>query len=634
MKIKSLELENFKCVKLAKYDFSNRTNVNGKNGKGKSTIVAAYMWLMCDSDENLHKNPNIRPKDECDGDTKVTATVDIDGVEVTITKIQKVKKKDKDGVTEVSLTNSFEVNAVSMGKKAFEEKMAEYGIDLSLFDVLSHVDSFTAQKQDKMRQVLMSMESSKSDYDFACEMADVADAKDILSNYTMEEARALQKNNKKKIDDVIGKDGDIIKGQIAENERKLSEIEVSDLELQKADLQHQIDDLKVKMNDTDKLLEEHQKIDAGVLELRFKLSDMERNANEKYLTDKRNADNELSDAQKKYDDAKSGIEDIKATIAKKSAMQTDLKIKIDQYAKQWKEVKEREFDENSTVCPYCNQELPEDKKSELVAEFENKKLQELSDIEELGAESRKSLEKLKDVINHLYKDLEGTEKTVEEYRVQCIKAKEKVDSFVATNIKDTDEYKAIEKEIAEKEKALEQENFDFAKMNELQDEVDKLNQQVALIDMQIESTQDAKDRIVELKKQKLDYEQQKADCDRILYQLDLIERKKNETLSSAINSHFSMVEWKLFSYLKNGSYKECCVPTYEGLDMQSQTNTALTVCMQVDICTSLQKFYGCELPIFLDRAESLDSVSKSKVAADQQIIFLNVSEDDELVIKG
>jgi hypothetical protein len=99
-------------------------------------------------------------------------------------------------------------------------------------------------------------------------------------------------------------------------------------------------------------------------------------------------------------------------------------------------------------------------------------------------------------------------------------------------------------------------------------------------------------------------------------------------LSADINSHFELVEFKLFDYLKNGDYKECCVPTIKGKDLGVSTNTGLEILMKLDIIKGLQKFYDKFYPVFLDGAECLSGATKKSINMNCQLIYLSVAETE------
>ena len=146
------------------------------------------------------------------------------------------------------------------------------------------------------------------------------------------------------------------------------------------------------------------------------------------------------------------------------------------------------------------------------------------------------------------------------------------------------------------------------------------------------------DRINEAKTALKGYAQSKADAEAILYQMQLISQKKNEMLSEQVNSHFSRVKFRLFAVQKNGEIKDDCTPLVlcsdgEFRDMTYSANTAAIVAAKLDICVGLQKFYGQELPIWIDGAECFDEENRKMLMPDRQLILLCVSDDERLVIK-
>ena len=112
------------------------------------------------------------------------------------------------------------------------------------------------------------------------------------------------------------------------------------------------------------------------------------------------------------------------------------------------------FDEKSKFCELCGQQLPEDKISELVSEFEQRKKSILADIEQQGNNLKNQIEKDKTCIVE-YKSKISIEENIklslqseiENYKRQLLELPEIVD------ISGTDEYKEIQKQVSEKESA-------------------------------------------------------------------------------------------------------------------------------------------------------------------------------------
>ena len=97
IKLKHMKLENFMCYDKKEFDFYGITKIMGSNGIGKSSIATAYMWCLFNCDYELKDNPVVRR--EVDGvsvddmDTSVELTLDVDGKEVTVKKVQNVSMK-------------------------------------------------------------------------------------------------------------------------------------------------------------------------------------------------------------------------------------------------------------------------------------------------------------------------------------------------------------------------------------------------------------------------------------------------------------------------------------------------------------------------------------------------------------
>ncbi len=109
-------------------------------------------------------------------------------------------------------------------------------------------------------------------------------------------------------------------------------------------------------------------------------------------------------------------------------------------------------------------------------------------------------------------------------------------------------------------------------------------------------------------------EQAKTDAEKILALLDQLDRAKNEALTDAVNSHFSLVKWQLFDTAKNGNYKSVCIPTVEGKNQfTTMSNKGNRILGRVDICNSIQKMCGISTPVFLDDSESLDDNNQQRL---------------------
>lgn len=634
--LKKVVLENFMCYAHAEFDFYAITKIVAKNGKGKSTIATAYLWCLFNCDYELKDNPVVRRevdgKSVDDMDTSVELTLDVDGKEITMKKVQK-RTYSKDG-SSYKDDNKYFINDVPKTLKDFN---AYLDVDMNVFKMCSNVNAFLNQKPAEMREYLFGLVGDVTDLDIASQKAELAELVPLLNKYTVEELSAMNKATKTK----ITKDLPILDGQIKEKERDIQlkqAIEVSNLELQKNSLKEQIADCMAKQTDNDKLIAEYDKASSDVLNLKFELSDMSRKANVDNVKTRRDIENRISDKQFLVRQTEKTIDDCENQIDSSKHHSVVLNESIESYRNLYRNTHSLKFDESNLVCSYCGQEYPEDKKEQIKADFESKKAAEIEKITNLGNNAKGELDKESETIASLENELVEHRKSlamlntaITELEKQLSELPQEIDVLA------TKEYKALEQKIAEKEQAMHKANDILAVKAELKAQETDLRQQLAECESQITKSDTAADeqRLEELKQARIDSEQNKANAEKIIDLLDELDKTKNETLTEAVNSHFGLVKWQLFTYTKSGGYKSCCIPTVDGKSiLTTMSNKGNRILGRVDICNSIQKISGISVPIILDDVENLDERNQKKVAdmVDSQLIMLIVNDSEKLEI--
>lgn len=630
--LKKVVLENFMCYAHAEFDFYAITKIVAKNGKGKSTIATAYLWCLFNCDYELKDNPVVRR--EVDGvsvddmDVSVELVLDADGKEVTMKKVQK-RTYSKDGGSYKD-DNKYFVNDVPKTLKDFN---AYLDIDMSVFKMCSNINAFLNQKPAEMREYLFSLVENVTDLDIARSKAELAELVSLLEKYTVEELSAMNKATKTK----ITKDLPILDGQIKEKERDIQikqAIEISDLELQKNSLKVQIADCIAKQTDNDKLLVEYDKASADILDLKFKQGDLSRKANEENVKARRDIESRISDKQFLVRQTEKTIDDCESQIDSGKHHSVVLNESIESYRNLYKNTHSLKFDESNLVCSYCGQEYPEDKKEQIKADFESKKATEIEKITNLGNNAKSELDKENETIASLENELVEHRKSLEMLNTAIADLEKQLSELPQEiDVSATEEYKALEQKIAEKEQAMYKANDISAVKAELKAQESKLRQQLSECERKIAESNTEKDeqRLEELRAEQRTQEQNKANAEKILDLLDELDKAKNETLSDSINSHFSLVKWKLFELNKSGGYKSVCIPTVNGKSiLTTMSNKGNRILGRVDICNSIQKISGMSVPIILDDSESLDSTNQKKVAdmVDSQLIMLIVNDSE------
>lgn len=680
MILKSLHIENFKGVKDKTYEFGKITRVSGMNQRGKTTIGSAWYWLISDKNYELTSNPNIKPDNVEDCIPTVTADVDVDGKEITLSKMQKRKvgKPDKNGVSKVTITNTYEINSVPKTERDFKAYLEELGFEFDKFLICSHPNVFTKdlslkKKQDEMRKYLFTMASEKTDLEIAQMDKETADVAKLLESYKFEEIEAMNNASKKKAVEQL----DAIPNQIIGLEKAKVDVDVAEQELAKADLTRRIAECDKKIAGADHSLDELRDKEMRLqLDISGITQTMNRElSNRRYEIDADlcGCEDELKHLEQTISLKENQIVGNEKAITDADAERKKIGEKYNaEYAKAFDEApylfdeSKWVFDENSTVCSLCGQKLPEDKIEQLKADFESQKEKAKADAEEklkakrfkFDTDKKVELNRLntigtekKELITELTKknaDLNTEIDALKKQEQDAIAKKEELSNQLSeipseadyTQNEDYVKLKAERDKVLADIEKLESDGADKivtdlkVEKADLQSQLDEVNKIIA----QAENNVQIDDKIADMQHKQNEYGQAKADAERILYQLKEVSKRKNKLLVEEINQHFGIVRWKLFDFQKNGEYKEVCIPTV--LDEETgiykvfgdTTNTGREIEAKIDICNSFQKFFNMYVPIFLDGAESINDEYVPVV--DTQLILLTVSEDKQLKVEG
>lgn len=635
--LKKVVLENFMCYAHAEFDFYAITKIMAKNGKGKSTIATAYSWCLFNCDYELKDNPVVRRevdgKSVDDMDTSVELTLDVDGKEITMKKVQK-RTYSKDG-SSYKDDNKYFINDVP---KALKDFNAYLDVDTTALKMYSNVNAFLNQKPAEMREYLFGLVGDVTDLDIASQRAELAELVPLLEKYTTEELSAMNKATKAK----ITKDLPILDGQIKEKERDIQlkqAIDVSDLELQKSSLKEQIANCVAKQTGNDKLMAEYDKASSDILNLKFELNDMSRKANEDNVKARRNLESQISNLNYVIEDGKKSIKGISDFIRTCNNQLTSYQKELEDSRGKWKAEKKREFDESSLICPYCKQEYPEDKKEELKADFKAHKEAELNRIADEGNLAKMAFDTARNNLSDNEVELNNRKQRLEEHLSDLADLEKQLSELPQEiDVSATKEYKTLEQQIAEKEQAMHKANDISAVKAELKAQETALRQQLSDCESQIAKSDVTADeqRLEELRQTKIDSEQNKTNAEKILDLLDELDKAKNEALTEAVNSHFGLVKWQLFTYTKSGGYKTVCIPTIDNKSLLDCTsNKAKKIMGKIDICLSIQKICNINCPLIVDDIESLDSENVSNIIKKikSQVIMLAVSDGDMEILE-
>lgn len=626
-------------------DFSMKTVLSGQNEVGKSTVKRIILDVLNCHDENDREITGIRPHDENgveidDVDIVRAVTFEIDGKAKTLKKITRQKRNKKGEIT--GSVTDYSINDVPYKMVDYNQYINDNMAELGVLPFCLNAMTLLNKSQAEQRLALASYFGTRTDEEICDMFPQFAELKPMFDDGDVDQ---LKKVCRGKLNGTGGRNGS--KGLVKERDEISTRIDtihstneytdLAELELKKKTYEPQLKEIEDKLSDYNKILECKQKATEDIMNLKFELSDMEREAN--------------ADNQKKRMELQLQIDDFNASIrkgesiikAKRASIEnSEREVRfwtesLEKIRAEWRKTKELVFDESSVNCPMCGQKLPEDKIESMRAEFEARKAKNLKALEDKGNALSSTSKELKQAIEDKKKEIidletELTGLTTEHDAV----AKEL--GVVPTDIDVTDnsEYQALKAKIEKKEKALADENDTSELIRKLKNERNELLRQVSSVETKIElgvaNNKRIDDSIADLEEKRKDLNQEIADWERKLDLLKEFTRKKNELLQADVNKYLEFATAKIFRPLLNGDTEECCDFVYNGEAYARNLNHGARMLTEVDICRAFQKVASVNFPIIIDDTESVDDWRIPQI--DNQLIMLKHTQDKELVIEN
>lgn len=645
MRIKHIFLQNF-CKfygsNVVDTDLYDRTEISGVNETGKSTIKRTIQYIFGCRDENGKEISGIRPHDkdgnDLDGDITTEVTVEIDGTDKVLKKVCR-QKFNKKGEFTGNVTDYY-VNDIPKKAADFEAFLEDSVCGKDKFSLCINAMTLLLKGGTDQRAILADMFGQHSNDDICNQFPEFEGLRTVLQDGTVDELKkrcnvqlygTRGRNGTKGLQDLL----DEIPSRIDEISRQRVDIDLADLELQKNALLEKLNANSEQQNDNQKRMAEYDKLSDGIIELKGQLSALQQNANEKLDADRREKRTTLNQIHNEHqkellkaDTIREEITGLEKRIAQYEQKRQDLK-------KSWDLNKSLKFDENSLICPYCGQEYPEEKKEQLRTEFDVHKAHELELITKEGSSCADHIKADQAEMEHKRKELKKTEDEVERLEKEIAIADNALNSIPASvDISNTEEYKAIQSQIAEKEAAMNR-YADMQSMRielkcaeeEIRSDIEQVNKKLTSVSI----NESVDKRIAELEQERRDIAQKITDVQAQLDLLKKFSRKKNELLEDDVNEYLEFCHVKMFRPLVNGDTEECCDFTYRGEPYSRNMNHGARILTEIDICNAFQKRCGVELPIMVDDTESLDSWRIPQI--DSQLIMFRRSDDKELKVR-
>jgi DNA repair protein SbcC/Rad50 len=657
--LKKITITNFKAIQSLVVLFSDVTNIFGENGTGKTTVLDAFLWLLFGKDSTDRKDFQIKTLDSNgeayhNRDHEVAAVFVINGETIEIKRSFREKWTKKRGELKPVFSGhetQYFWNEVPMKMEEYESKIKTL-VDESLFKLLTNVSYFNTRKWQDRRAILLAMAGTITNEEIFDRIITVQNKGNFISlinalnaNKSVEDFKKEIANKKKRIKDEL----DLIPSRIDEATRSLPEEANYDvLESQLRELQSDLDAVETLINNATQAEKERQSENVRKLgkvqDLRRQLMDIEF-AEKNKAKDARAARVDLiNEIQREIKSRETELFALNSSITTEELAKAKLEKRQEELRKQWATVDAETlvFDEQQFCCPTCKRAYDESdiesKKEEMLLNFNTNKSTRLEQIvqdgKRLGTEiiaAQNTIASKTEERNSLQQKLADLKQELSVRTEENQRLSLNEDASVQTAIASNSEYalvsnqiKQIEAEVNSSVAASDNSSY-IQRKRDITTSIDTIKQQLSSKAQRDRIQQ----RIDELKASEEQQSNELATLEGVEFSIEQYTKAKMDMLIEKINSKFSYVTFKMFDTQINGGQVECCETLINGVPY-SDANTASKINAGLDIINTLSAHYGVYAPVFVDNAESVNTL----LPINSQLVRLEVSLDKKLRVEN
>ena len=638
--VKQLTLLNFKGIRNLTADFNAReTIISGRNGSGKSTIFDAFTWLLFGKDSHDRKDFNVKTLDAANNafpklPHEVTGTLSVNGEDVKLKKTYKENWVKKRGSAEETFQGhklECYVNDVPCNVSEYNRKVAEI-CEEQVFKYITNPLYFCTQKPEVQRAMLFRMAGNISDDEIAAGNDDFKALLANLTGKTLEEYKKEIAAKKRIIREAV----ENIPARIDERKRDMPEpLNWVKLESEIKGYESEVDAIDKQMSDVSAAYEAMTK---GKQELARQLSETKLQITQREYSLREEIEKEYRSKMQEYErkisvcnDQNEKLARLQRDLRKAETELSDLQAKREELIREWHDIKAEQIniDEDNFVCPTCHRPLePEDieaKSEQMIADFNAHKAQRLENNKACGMRTKA--------------DIEAKQAEIENIKAEISKWENATTLTISVSDKplrpEDEPILAADRVLADlQNKATDLQNQINAQpappeTNDLRAQRAALEEKIHSAKMQLATREliaSANKRISELEKEYSESQNKLAGLERIEFTIQQFSKARTEAVEKRINGLFQLVKFKLFEQQINGGEIETCEATVNGVPF-SDLNSAMKIHAGIDIINAICKFEGVSAPVFIDNAESLNTVQPT----DSQLVLLKVT-DEELYI--
>lgn len=663
--IKTLSLLNFKGLR--EYTLNpdeNVTNIHATNGKGKSTICDAWLWLWTGKDAKGRADYEIKTLDENNEaihhlEHTVKVEMDVDYSKYEVSRTYKEKWVKPTGEEERKLdthTTTFIWDGIPLTlKKDFDQRTSQLFGNSEQFQLLSNPRFFLDDDNknyswQKRRKLLMELAGVTDDAilsKLSSTSTDFAKLIEELGKNNLDDFRkklnAEKKTLKSKIDEIPVKireatlaipeepDYTVIEKSVENKNKELSSIDTQLSDISKA-YEGQAEEIKKQQS---VILEKERRIAVIKGDTEIEVDKFNKDQS-KELVKLQNDLIQLETAIRSLNSDQALI--ITKIHNKESEIESQKEI-LSTLRTAYGDLNAIEMHEDDKHCPSCKQSLPESKLVDAIIVFNQNKIEKLNANIAKGKREKEVLESLDAQLEELKKQKDAVTAQLSEKQCAKIALQEAIEAesnkekthYVASDLLEKNaEYQRLVDEIAD----LKKQKTEIA-----QPDTTELRQKKALISRDIDelkkqlyiktTAETQKKRIQDLGTELKTLSQELATLEGKEFIADKFNRAKIEAIENGINGLFATIKWKMFKPLMTGGEEECCEALIDGTPYQAANNAA-QINAGIECINTLSKHFDMYLPIFVDNAESVVEL----IPSESQIIRFVVDEScDKLTVK-
>lgn len=620
VKIKKIELVNFRGLNLVVTPKNIETKFYGLNGVGKSSIAEACSWLFSgytnsNSVKNYNLYDNTKPLTHETPATKVIADVEINGIVTTLERSAKPSFVRKRGTNTYEKSSSdtytYAIDNIDTSVSDFQSwietqtgvpsDMLVYCIDGSYFSVLSITD------KNKARKVLENIVGEVKFSDLKGDYTELELA--MAKGFTLEQVTSQQKELRKKYEESM----EMIDLKIKSKEEDLATLRQTPF----STIENEIAEKKSSIEDIDKAILGKAESIKPILGERDRIFDLINSKTLKLNEGRNTYLNKFSalknDILRQINNVRADNDSIKQRNEEKARQYDALGRDIEAMKKMLEALsKEREMlvaDKDvlkaqvftDDKCVYCGQGLPADMIEEKRKQFNESKTKQLEVIIAKGKNVKERIENLQKDIQ-VKSDEHSKGFKVEPY-ISLDELNAKYDEVVQSYVpyEETDEYKIVFNEIETLKNSLPEmpDNDTDALTNvkkSLIEDLEKLNRQLGRKDdcLKIER------EIEELLADKRSCANKQSEVEGMLQMIQDYTEEKANYVSNKINDKLEVAKIEMFRTQKDGTLAPDCVVRNKKGVMYATANGAQKILLNIDLQQMFCEHFGVVMPIFVD----------------------------------